>query len=69
MSRQITGVDNALLSQIREAVAESRNDELPALLDAIGTSTLEDVLSGAAAGARDVARRLDKPTRGYFPRR
>jgi chemotaxis protein histidine kinase CheA len=61
MTGQTTAVDNALLEQLRTAIAAARTDELPLLIDAIGTSTLEEIVSGLVAGARGLARQLDKP--------
>lgn len=62
MASQTTSVDNTLLEQIRAAVRGVHPEELPALIDAIGTSTLLEIVTGAAAGVRELARKLDKPT-------
>jgi two-component system chemotaxis sensor kinase CheA len=56
-----TLVDDALLEQMRAAIAGSRTSDLPSLVEAIGTSTLAEIVGSLTAGVREAARRLGKP--------
>jgi histidine kinase len=61
LTGQRAAVDDELLEQMREAVRARRPEALPSLIDALGTTTLEEIVATASAGALEMARKLDKP--------
>ncbi len=56
-----TAVDNLLLERIRRAV-ETKSSELPGLIEAIGTSPLEEIVASVGSCLKSAASELHKPT-------
>jgi chemotaxis protein histidine kinase CheA len=57
-----TAVDTQLLEQIKAAVQDSGADEVCSLVEAIDTTSIEQIVGGLATGARELSRRLGKPS-------